>query len=117
MCLDDSIDATLLLAVGEDLSFNVCNQSNKENKTIELTFDDNNKKNFCNEEYAEKQNNSSVCVESTITEEPDCLGLNKKIHLEDVNWHVNRISQWRPNCGKNQFKVHYKSVHKKKYPP
>ena len=59
------------------------------------------------------KDNVSVCVEPSIVEQ-QCFVLNKNVNLEDVNWHINKISAWRPNCGKNQFKVHYKPVHRKR---
>ena len=131
---DTTIDATLLFAVGDDFSFDInrkveaspikkvdpacesnnatmhnliiCEASEEQLSVDEVTCDTNNA----------TKDNVSICVEPSIVE-VQCIGLNQKVNLEDVNWHINKISEWRPNCGKNQFKVHYKPVNRKKYPP
>ena len=65
--------------------------------------------------YLEQSRDSSIpCLKDTSF---NALELNKTVNVEDLNWHITKVSDWRSQGGKNQFKVHYKKVKKRSYRP
>ena len=126
---DSSIDVTLLQAFGNEIIFDlpepesskileVSHQSSNASLIIDLDRSKvtlaEHQQETCDTLNTSNVDSSIICVKNRSN---DGLGLNKTIDTEDVNWHITKVSDYRIKDGKNQFKVHFKKVNKKKFKP
>ena len=114
---DSTIDLNLLQVFGNEMSFDLpgfvvpaSTSSHDLNQTLSSKVD----QTRLEQSIEGQESDSIICVKDASF---SALGLNKTVHLEDVNWHIKKVSDWRLQDGKNQYKVHYKSVKKRSYRP
>ena len=114
---DSSIDVTLLQAYENEISFDLPgfvlpNLTSSQQANLDCTLRPQDKSHL---DQPEQSNDVSVlCVKDVSFED---LGLNKTVNAEDLNWHITKVSDWRVQDGKNQFKVHYKKINRRSYRP
>ena len=123
---DSSIDVTLIQAFENEISFDlpgfvvpVHNSSTPPRQEVKdksiLSLMEKSELEQSTLDLMENSSDASIiCVRNNSF---DALGLNKTVNVEDLNWHITKISDWRSQGGKNQYKVHYKKVNKKSFRP